>query len=332
MNEEKKLKIFDANLLYLLGAIIFIVIGSYVQTKNLLTGLLITQYLLILTPPILYLLVRKIRIKHALRLNPLRAKHGILIGFITILMYPAAVTANALMMFLMSLLGNLNIPQLPTAENVRQYALYMFIISISAGICEEVFFRGFILSGYRPLGQKKAIIISAVLFGIFHFNLYNLLGPIVLGLVFGYLVTLTDSLYAGIIGHIVNNGFAVTLGFIVNYFTNKVNLAEAAETAVEVSTTVSLLVSMLVFAVISIGTGFIALHLLHIIKKDIALSNREVEMEKTPIARETIEEVQPNEIAKVENTRFGEFVPLILVVPLYILVVFIQISEIIQLG
>jgi len=53
------------------------------------------------------------------------------------------------------------------------------------------------------------------LFGLFHFNLANLVGPIFLGLLFAWLVQVTNSIYAGMIGHAVNNGFAVTISYLM---------------------------------------------------------------------------------------------------------------------
>ena len=72
----------------------------------------------------------------------------------------------------------------------------------------------------NEMGLKAAAIFSAVLFGIFHFNPQNLFGPIVLGLVFSYLVQITNSIYAAIIAHIANNGIAVTMGFLVSLGNN----------------------------------------------------------------------------------------------------------------
>ncbi len=63
------------------------------------------------------------------------------------------------------------------------------------------------------LERKKAIIYSAILFGIFHFNVQNLLGPIYLGLLFGIIAYKTDSIYPTIIGHTVNNTIALTIGY-----------------------------------------------------------------------------------------------------------------------
>ncbi|AKL94484.1 abortive infection protein [Clostridium aceticum] len=323
MLEEKRLRLVDANILYLIGAILFFTLGFYFQSLSLKWGLIITQYLLILLPPIIYLKMKKIPIKKTMRFNKISIKHSILVVFITLFMYPAAVFANALFMALMSMLGNLNIPELPTATNPTEYIVLMFIISVSAGICEEVFFRGFILPGYENLGTKKAIIISSILFGIFHFNLYNLLGPIVLGLVFSYLIILTNSIYAGMIGHIVNNGFAVTLGYVLNKFAGF--LEESQEAAPEISTTLALLINVLVFGMIAIITSYLAFRLIKIIKKD-------REKQKNLLERNNLQEEDEKYEKTIHSVSLGDFIPLLLVLPLFLLIAIIQIREIIGLG
>jgi len=316
MLTEKKLKVLDANLLYLIGAILFWTIGASVQSRSLLSGLIITQYIIILLPPIIYIKVKKISIKETLKLNKISIKHGFLVALITILTYPAAVFGNTLLMTIMSLLGNLNIPSLPTAANSNEYFVLMFIISISAGICEEVFFRGFVLSGYQRMGKKSAIILSAILFGFFHFNLYNLMGPIVLGLVFGYLVIETNSIYAGIIGHIVNNGFAVTLGFLLNSVSKFLPDMEAAsEVAVELPTSIAMLSATIMFGIISAITLLLAYQLVKIIKKDRAKVDLKVNDED--------ENLEVNKL---------EFAPLIFPGILFVYIVILQVKEIVSLG
>lgn len=326
MINERRLRVLDANILYLICALLFVFIGSYVQQKSLKYGLLITEYFLVLTPPILYLASKKINIKQSLRLNKLSFKHSMKIVGITLLMYPTAVFANALMMLLLSLLGNLNIPQLPTANNATEYIVLMLIISLSAGLCEEVFFRGFMMRGYEALGSNKAIIISSILFGVFHFNIYNLLGPIVLGLVFGYLVMITDSLYAGILGHIVNNGFAVSLGFFINLISTKLNISNTS--ASEVPTTLALLGSLVFFGILAIIAGFLAYHLFKGIKKDMEKQKYNEELEVLDPATDVdIEEYDTQSI-----TTAKEYIPLLFIVPIFIFVAFVQIREIIGLG
>lgn len=316
MLDRKELRVLDANILYLIGAALFWTIGVYFQVKNLQSGLIITQYIVILLPPIIYIAAKKLSIREVLRLNKISFKHGFLIACITLLVYPVAVFGNVLLMTIISFLGNLNIPQLPMATSKDEYLVLMFIISISAGICEEIFFRGFILSGYERMGKKKAIIFSAILFGFFHFNIYNLLGPIVLGLVFGYLVLETNSIFAGMIGHMVNNGFAVTLGFILNLAVDFLPDREMIDKAVkDIPTTSAMLANTVLFGIISIITSLVAYQLIKIIKRDRKDLNSEVY----------------NRYEETDVKKF-EFIPLIFTGILFIIVVAIQIKEIISLG
>ncbi len=316
MTEQNRLRVLDANILYLIGAILFWTIGVYFQSKDLQTGLIITQYIIILLPPIIYIMAKRLSVKEVLKLNKISFKHVFLIICITILVYPAAIFGNALLITIISLLGNLNIPQLPMATNRGEYLVLIFIISISAGICEEIFFRGFILSGYERMGKKKAVIFSAILFGFFHFNIYNLLGPIILGLVFGYLVLETGSIFAGMVGHIVNNGFAVTLGYILNLAADFIPGTDAAsEMAVDMSVSLAMLVSTIMFGIISVITLSIAYQLMKIIKRDREKSDLEI-----------YDKVEETDVKK------AEFIPLIFTGILFIIVIVIQIREIISLG
>ncbi|SMP41241.1 type II CAAX endopeptidase family protein [Anoxynatronum buryatiense] len=254
MNKLRTLRVFDANLLFLIGSLLFFTIGFTVQQRELYTGLIITQLAVVLLPPFLYLELRRMNVRQILRLNPISLRQGVLAALITIFMYPAAVTANLLMLNLLSRIGNLEIPQLPAASSPFEYLRLILIVSLLAGVCEEVFFRGFIMRGYESLGQGKAVVITALLFGIFHYNIYNLLGAIMLGLVFGMLVKATGSLYAGIVGHIVNNGFAVTLSYVFTLLAQWMP-AEEMQLAEE-TVSDSLLASLLFFGVLAIlGIG-----------------------------------------------------------------------------
>jgi hypothetical protein len=123
---------------------------------------------------------------------------------------------------------------IPTATNTAEYLLLFAVIAGSAGICEEIFFRGVILNGYESeVGLKWGAIFSGLLFGIFHFNPQNFFGPIILGIVFSYLVQLTGSIVAGIVAHMANNGIAVTMGYLLNVFDGGSSNVAAGEVAFE---------------------------------------------------------------------------------------------------
>ena len=78
-------------------------------------------------------------------------------------------------------------------------------------LLEEVLFRGAIqgvLMRYfgRPL---PAIILSALIFGIFHLNPVQIVYATLLGIVLGWIYYRTGSLMSVIVGHVLNNTFAV---------------------------------------------------------------------------------------------------------------------------
>jgi sodium transport system permease protein len=85
------------------------------------------------------------------------------------------------------------------------------LIAVTPAICEELLFRGLILSGFRRLGMWPAILATSLLFGLAHASIYRLLPTMALGVVFGYAVWKTGSIAAGIICHALNNGLMATM-------------------------------------------------------------------------------------------------------------------------
>jgi len=83
----------------------------------------------------------------------------------------------------------------------------IFMVGIIAPFFEETFFRGFILKGLLNNNMKpeKAIAISALIFGVFHLNPWQMVGGFLLGLILGLVFYKTGTLFAGIIIHAINN-------------------------------------------------------------------------------------------------------------------------------
>lgn len=248
-----RVSMLGANSVYFLTAILLLTIGFYVQYKDIKKGLLLTEYVLILLPPLIYLFWKRENKKQFLRINPLKGMHVIFVILITILSYPVALFFNILFLVAVSLFGTIDQMPIPTPHTVSEYLLLMGIIAISAGICEEIFFRGFLMRAYERLGKKKAIWISALLFGLFHFNIQNFAGPFVLGVIFGYLVYETDSLFAGIIGHITNNGVAVTISFLGNLYLKNGFLSDS--NAVQMPNTSQLIAGAFLMGIVTLITG-----------------------------------------------------------------------------
>jgi sodium transport system permease protein len=86
----------------------------------------------------------------------------------------------------------------------------LMVIAVLPAICEELAFRGFILSGFRHIGRKwRAIVITAVFFGIVHGILQQTLLACLMGMVLGFLAVQSESILPCIAFHMAHNSLAV---------------------------------------------------------------------------------------------------------------------------
>ncbi len=188
-------------------------IGGKWQTENLINGLIKTELLIILLPIFLILRISKSDIKKTLRLNQTNPLNFILI---ILLAFPILVLVGLLMQMIniifpipesyMELLKNLIQDQDITVWKS------LFVIALLPGICEEIFFRGYIINVFRKQGIWKSIIITAVLFGIFHLDPFRMVPVTLLGIWMGYLLFKTNSILIPIFAHFANNSLALIIG------------------------------------------------------------------------------------------------------------------------
>jgi sodium transport system permease protein len=95
----------------------------------------------------------------------------------------------------------------------------LFLFALMPAICEEFAFRGFILSGLEHQHRvRSAILLSALMFGFLHVLLslfQQLFNATLLGVVLGLLAVRSRSILPGIVFHVLNNSWAVTLSSFV---------------------------------------------------------------------------------------------------------------------
>jgi sodium transport system permease protein len=102
----------------------------------------------------------------------------------------------------------------PFTQMVMEQPLWqvLLLVALTPAICEELAFRGFILSGLRRMGHKwGAIVLTAVLFGLAHGILQQSLAACVVGIVIGYVAVKTGSLLPGVLYHLTHNGLSILL-------------------------------------------------------------------------------------------------------------------------
>lgn len=107
-------------------------------------------------------------------------------------------------------------------EAIKEMELHpysaIFSMAIVAPIYEEFLMRGIVLAGllnrYNP---RKAIIASALIFGISHFNIVQSVNTTLIGLILGVIYYKTNSLILCIAAHMSNNIFAGIMGGVKEY-------------------------------------------------------------------------------------------------------------------
>ncbi len=79
-------------------------------------------------------------------------------------------------------------------------------VAIIAPIVEELIFRGVILHGFaRNYSRLRSVVLSALLFALFHLNPWQLPATFMLGLLLGWIMVYTRNIYLAIAGHSLNN-------------------------------------------------------------------------------------------------------------------------------
>ncbi len=76
---------------------------------------------------------------------------------------------------------------------------------VVAPIMEELMFRKILIDRIVPFGQKAAVVVSGVAFGLFHGNFYQFFYACILGMIFAYLYSSTGRIGYTIILHMMIN-------------------------------------------------------------------------------------------------------------------------------
>lgn len=84
-------------------------------------------------------------------------------------------------------------------------AARFFVLALFPALFEEFFFRGILTAEYEKRGAVRAILISALLFGMIHLDLKNLPVYLFSGLLFSLVLFATDSLFATMLLHVLYN-------------------------------------------------------------------------------------------------------------------------------
>ncbi|MBN2103399.1 CPBP family intramembrane metalloprotease [bacterium] len=205
----------SALLIFALVMLLLFYIGYFAQIKSIVWGLVITEWALICLPVILLIWFFKVNIKQTLNLK--KANWTAFLGtvFTGIGALGVMVWVSRLQMEIFpeyqelveSMEKILNISTTPLHP-----AIGLFIFAFSPAICEEMLFRGLLLSSLKKhMPGWMVIVFVGFLFGVFHVHLYRIVPTALLGILFTYIVFRTGSIWPSILAHFINNSVVYLL-------------------------------------------------------------------------------------------------------------------------
>lgn len=229
MKDTKKIGI-----VFLSTVLIYIGASILAQETNLLAGAGIVESVLfsqgiIILPSIVYLLLNRnnIKIKEALRINPIRVGTVLWVILFAYCIQPLLTVINAI-----SLLFSENEVSgvMATMSDEIPWFAAVFLIAFIPCVLEESVYRGIFYNTYRKVNVKRGILVSGLLFGLMHMNMNQFCYAFVMGCIFAVIVEVTDSIISTMIIHFIMNANSTILMYLVKLIPEDLGGASVATT------------------------------------------------------------------------------------------------------
>ncbi len=184
--------------------IVQVVLVKYLKVTN---GLIALSIGALISLIVYLLLFRDLR-HHVRRLSLQDVNLSLSSGFLTIFI------SSIVMLAVVAIFPSIQ----NISEDISNYiksedAIIVFIaVVIAAPIIEEIIFRCIIFTELTKVTTvRNTIIIQAVLFGIFHANIYQFIYAFFIGILLGYIYAKTNNILITIIAHMVNNALSLSM-------------------------------------------------------------------------------------------------------------------------
>jgi membrane protease YdiL (CAAX protease family) len=180
------------------------------------SGLLLSEWLFLFLPAVLFIGLGRFDLRRALSLRAPKPR-GLLAGlFIVLGAMPLVWLIGWLQTFVLPIPWDLleGLEQLMTAETVKRFLWLVLILAVTPAFCEEIVFRGVLLGGTRALRPWRFIVLNAAVFGAFHLSYETAIRFVptaVLGGLIAWVVWRTGSIWVGSLMHFLNNATLVVL-------------------------------------------------------------------------------------------------------------------------
>ncbi len=123
----------------------------------------------------------------------------------------ANIATNTLSNFFANFGINFVSPNYDLPKGVFGFALSILAMAVTPALVEEFSMRGAVMGSAKKFGEEFAVISSAIIFALIHGNFVQIPFAFIMGLVIGWAVIKTGSIWTGISIHFINNAVSVAL-------------------------------------------------------------------------------------------------------------------------
>lgn len=169
-------------------------------------GTIIAQVATILAPTLIFVWLTRQPAQEILNLRRVDFGSGFKCFLVGLLCWPIFTFLSTVALILVGLLrpGAPDVSTGATSQSGSPWLVFVAIVLV-APLFEELLFRGVLLSTYQKRLAGHAIWLVAILFGFLHPSLSQALGAVFVGMVAGWVVYRTRSLWAGVLLHAGTN-------------------------------------------------------------------------------------------------------------------------------
>ncbi len=165
---------------------------------------IVAQY--VIAFPVFFIMTRNMRKRADIKERKLGAdEFFILILISEAAMLLGALISNSIGSFFGYVLGSTPENSVDALVSGGELVLTSLMACVFAPIFEELMFRKLFIDRMSVFGDRAAIILSALGFGFFHGNIYQIIYATAVGLIFGYVYTSTRKIHYTIILHSILN-------------------------------------------------------------------------------------------------------------------------------
>lgn len=123
---------------------------------------------------------------------------------------------SPLLNYFQLLLDKLGKPAPTLSYNIdtpTKFIISLISMAVIPAICEELVFRGVMVNCLKEKGYAFAIIMSSIIFAMFHFSLTQLIYPLCFGIILSVVYLRTKNILYPMLLHFINNALTISIQY-----------------------------------------------------------------------------------------------------------------------